>query len=368
MARARYVRQNLPGAGQRPWGSETRIRSRGGAVVLVDQPTEQIPSANVARTDRHRATRLGSWRGEAEGAMGSAAVVVLDIGPKRSIEMPPTEGERPVEALGPDRLDHALGVGVGVRSLDGRHDHPGPFRANDLVERPAELRVPVADEEPDGTRASLEVYREIPGQLGDPRRLRVRCCGTQVDPPAPELDEHQDAERAEPGGLDGEEVAGHDPARLSPQELGPAWAGAPRGGTEARGPEQVPDRRRSDAEAELAKLTLDPHAALAGVLPGEAEDERTDRGIDPWPARATGLAVGPLPAHELALPPEQRRRGDEEGDPAVTRQDATRRREQDPVDQPQPRWARRPLQYPELVAENEGSRGPWLRLGLVGHR
>jgi len=58
----------------------------------VDQPTEQIPSANVARTDRHRVPRFGSWRGEAEGAMGSPAVAVLDIGPERPIEMPPTSG------------------------------------------------------------------------------------------------------------------------------------------------------------------------------------------------------------------------------------------------------------------------------------
>src|SRR5664280_2206536 len=85
--------------------------------------------------------------------MGPPAVVVLDIGPQRAIEMPPTEDEGPVEALGPDRLDHALGVGIGVRSPDGRHDHPGPFRANDLVERPAELRLPVSKEEPGGQPA-----------------------------------------------------------------------------------------------------------------------------------------------------------------------------------------------------------------------
>jgi hypothetical protein len=53
------------------------------------------------------------------------------------------------------------------------------------------------------------------------------------------------------------------------------------------------------------------------------------------------------------MPPKEGRRGDEEGDPAVTRQDATRRREQDTVDRPQPRWAGRPLQHPELVAEDE---------------
>ena len=71
------------------------MRSRGGAMVLVDQAAEQIPSANVARTDRHRVPRLGSWRGEAEGAMGSPAVVVIDIGPERPIEMPATEDEGP---------------------------------------------------------------------------------------------------------------------------------------------------------------------------------------------------------------------------------------------------------------------------------
>jgi hypothetical protein len=45
--------------------------------------------------------------------------------------------------------------------------------------------------------------------------------------------------------------------------------------------------------------------------------------------------------------------GHEEGDPAVTRQDATRRREQGTVDRPQLRWAGRPLQHPELMAEDE---------------
>ena len=93
--------------------------------------------------------------------MGPPAVVVLGIGPERPVEMPPTVDEGPVEDLGPDRLDHALGVSVGVRSLDRRHDHPGTFRANARVERPAELRVMVSDEEPDGAGASVEAQREV---------------------------------------------------------------------------------------------------------------------------------------------------------------------------------------------------------------
>jgi hypothetical protein len=52
-------------------------------------------------------------------------------------------------------------MGIGVRSLDRRHDHPGTFRANDRVERPAELRVMVSDEEPDGAGASVEAQREV---------------------------------------------------------------------------------------------------------------------------------------------------------------------------------------------------------------
>src|SRR5450759_1429315 len=76
------------------------------------------------------------------------------------------------------------------------------------------------------------------------------------------------------------------------------------------------------------QLAVDPDAAPPGVLPGHPENERTDFRVDGRPSRAPAPTVGPLPPHELAVPPEERRRGDKEGDPAVTRQDATRRREE----------------------------------------
>ena len=53
------------------------------------------------------------------------------------------------------------------------------------------------------------------------------------------------------------------------------------------------------------------------------------------------------------MPTAEGRRGDEKGDPAVTRDDPTRRREEDPVDGSELERARRPLQHPELMAENE---------------
>jgi hypothetical protein len=65
------------------WGSETRIRSRRGTVVLVDEPAEQIAPAHVARTDPSWASRVRSGRDEAHGAMRSLPVVVRGIGPER---------------------------------------------------------------------------------------------------------------------------------------------------------------------------------------------------------------------------------------------------------------------------------------------
>src|SRR5664279_198340 len=109
----------------------------------------------------------------------------------------------------------------------------------------------------------------------------------EVDPPAPELDEHEDVERPEPSGLDAEEVAGDDAIGLGPEELGPGRAGPSWGGTEPGGPEQGADRRCAHSQAELPELTFDPDAARTGVLPGQPEDERTDCRVDRWPAWAT---------------------------------------------------------------------------------
>ena len=42
------------------WGSETRIRSRGGAVVLVDEPTEQVqPALTHWASDRLTSSLFG---------------------------------------------------------------------------------------------------------------------------------------------------------------------------------------------------------------------------------------------------------------------------------------------------------------------
>jgi hypothetical protein len=245
------------------------------------------------------------------------------------------------------------GVGVRVRGLDGGADDPNTLRAEDRVERDAELRVTVANEVPDGARTRVEAHHEVPGLLGNPGGVGVNRRWAEGDPPAAKLDEHEDVDGTQPGRLDSEEVARDDALRLRPQELAPGRAAASRGRPRSRRSEQGPDRRRTHSQAELAQLALDPHAAPARVLPGKPEDQRTDLRFYGWPARTTGPAVRPLSPHELAVPPEEGRWGDEEGDPAVPRDRPARRGEEDPVDGLELRSPRRPLQHPELVAEDE---------------
>jgi len=113
----------------------------------------------------------------------------------------------------------ALGARTGVRITRT------PSVREDLVERARELGVPVPEEEPDALQASLD--GEVPGLLGDPRRVGMGGDAGQVDPAGAELDEEQDVHGPEPGGLHGEEVAGPDPLGLGPEEFGPGRPVAP---------------------------------------------------------------------------------------------------------------------------------------------
>jgi hypothetical protein len=69
-------------------------------VVFVDQAAEQVLSANVSRAHGHRGLVFRHRCREGESAMRPPAVVVLGIRAEHPIEMPPTEDERRVDALG----------------------------------------------------------------------------------------------------------------------------------------------------------------------------------------------------------------------------------------------------------------------------
>ena len=86
-----------------------------GPVILVDETSEHIASSDLPRTNRCRINRLCLGSGQRERPVWPSAVVVLRVSPKHLIEVPASEDEHPVQALGSDRTDPALGEGIGVR-------------------------------------------------------------------------------------------------------------------------------------------------------------------------------------------------------------------------------------------------------------
>src|SRR5215204_1030847 len=64
------------------------------------------------------------------------------------VKMAARKDEGPVQDLGANGPDPALGEGVGLRSTEGRGDHPGIVGSEHGVEGARELGVAIADEEP----------------------------------------------------------------------------------------------------------------------------------------------------------------------------------------------------------------------------
>src|SRR6266571_2860245 len=61
-------------------------------------------------------TYLAGWViAFAPAPMGPPPLVVLDVHPEHTLEVPTAQDEHPVQALGPDRADPTLGEGVGLR-------------------------------------------------------------------------------------------------------------------------------------------------------------------------------------------------------------------------------------------------------------
>jgi hypothetical protein len=74
-------------------------------------------------------------------------VVVLEVDPQHLLEVAAADNQQPDQALGADRPDPALGVGVGVGRLHRGHKHLDTFRSEHVIESAPELRIPIANKE-----------------------------------------------------------------------------------------------------------------------------------------------------------------------------------------------------------------------------
>jgi hypothetical protein len=118
-------------------------------------------------------------------------------------------------------------------------------------------------------------------------------------------------------------------ARRNSLQVGPVRRGAgPSRAVRSRerivvAPTRIPSLRSSPSirtrpQRGLSRASLRMSARTSGSIGGRP--------------RPTGPAVPPLPAYELAVPAQERRRGDEEDDPAPTWDDPACGSEQDPVE------------------------------------
>jgi hypothetical protein len=94
-------------------------------VVFVYETTEEIASVDSERPAHPGDRWSNGWirRLQPERPVRTVGVVVLGVDPQHLLEVAATEDQQPVQALGPDRPDPALRVGVGVRRLH-RRDQP----------------------------------------------------------------------------------------------------------------------------------------------------------------------------------------------------------------------------------------------------
>jgi transposase len=93
------------------WGAQMRSCS---SPVLVEQTTEKVSSAYCAGPILADDNRLGAWVGrlQAQCPVRAVPVVVLDVDAQDLFQMISPDDQEPVQALGADRGDPALRVGV----------------------------------------------------------------------------------------------------------------------------------------------------------------------------------------------------------------------------------------------------------------
>lgn len=131
----------------------------------------------------------------------------------------------------------------------------------------------------------LKAPAQIPGLLGNPMTVRVLGHRDLEYLSGRKLDEEQDVRAREADGVHGEEVAGHDRARLSAEKAAPGQSCSVRRGLQAGAPKQVADDGGGDAMAEPADLAGDPLVAPKRIVPGESQDKLTSAGNAGRPIR-----------------------------------------------------------------------------------
>ena len=138
-------------------------------LVLVDQSAEDLATTQLSNDWRTRrvTTHRRYGRAQAETAVRTVLVVVLDIAVQNANNLLAANDQQVVQALSPDGPNPTLGNGVGVGRPNRRADDLGTGRAPDIVERSGEL----------GVRSRIRNRSAAARSSSSTKRLRA-CCAT----------------------------------------------------------------------------------------------------------------------------------------------------------------------------------------------
>jgi hypothetical protein len=319
-----------------------RLRSRRSWWETADGsiPAEEARSVTVQGASRSRVriiSRLGVAR-----AWRVVAIFPAEAASRNSRRHPadPAFGDR-VHARRPDVAEHGPDPGIG----------------EDRVECGGEVRAAVADHELDPVRMLAKVHDQVAGLLGGPVSGGMRSDSDDADAPAGVLDHGQDIGLGAIEQVRCEEAAGLDCLGLGAQEQRPGRTGPPRRGIDAGFLHDLPYRRCRDSYPQPGQFAVDPAVAPAGVFAGQPQDQGPDV---PAGGRSAGLAAdrpgGPAAAGDVAVPAQDRVRGDQQPQPVAAgfRYHGKQGRHECPVRPVQPRAARLPsLQDDERVTQEQ---------------
>ena len=246
----------------------------------MDQPTEPISSHDSPnRPDDLRFTR-SKWRPLPQRAMRAVDVVIIRVLGQYRSQLPASQDQHPIEQLTPYRAHPPLRVRIRPWCPHRCDEHPDPPIGKYRFERSGDLRIPIADQQPESTDAVSEPHDQVAGLLRHPLPHRMRRHTQHVDPASRHLDDKQHLQLLQQHRVRCEEVYGQYTSGLGLEELPPGegrplWcrrnAGALQDGPHRAGP---------DLQSKAAQLTVDPAVA--------------PKSGSPWPA-ATPVHGSPPP-------------------------------------------------------------------------
>jgi hypothetical protein len=99
-------------------------------MVFVEKSAEQVVSMHLAWLAVADDAPIGGWirRFQSERSVRTMGVVVGGVDPQDLLQMASSDDQQPVQALGADGANPALGVGVRVECLHRRQEHLGTVR------------------------------------------------------------------------------------------------------------------------------------------------------------------------------------------------------------------------------------------------